>query len=181
MKETHPVISKAIENKIHLIRGEYVMLSHDLAELYAVEAKVLNQAVKRNIERFPDDFMFQLTQVEYSQILRSQIVTLRHGEFSKYLPFAFTEQGIAMLSSVLNSDRAVRINIEIMRVFVSFRKYLLSHKEILGKLAKIESKIELHDNKIETHGEVMKDILDLIRKMINQPPKTKNQIGFKKE
>ena len=102
------------------------MLSSDLAELYAVDTFRLNEAVKRNIRRFPDDFMFQITKEEYAKILTSQFAMLRHGEFSKYLPYAFTEQGIAMLSGVLNSDRAIIINIEIMRVFVSFRRYLLT-------------------------------------------------------
>ncbi|OGF56237.1 MAG: hypothetical protein A2452_13575 [Candidatus Firestonebacteria bacterium RIFOXYC2_FULL_39_67] len=180
MKEQHPIVSKAIENKIHLIRNEYVMLSSDLAELYAVETRILNEAVKRNIKRFPEDFMFQLTDEEVATMV-SQFAIPSRKYLGGYNPYAFTEQGIAMLSGVLNSDRAITINIEIMRVFVSFRRYLLTHKEILEKLAKIESKMELHDNKIETHGEVIKDIIGQIRRMIDSPSKPKKQIGFRKE
>ncbi|OGF50381.1 MAG: hypothetical protein A2231_02485 [Candidatus Firestonebacteria bacterium RIFOXYA2_FULL_40_8] len=151
MIEKHPIVLKAIESKIHLIRNEYVMLSSDLAELYAVETRILNEAVKRNIKRFPADFMFQLTDEEVATMV-SQFAIPSRKYLGGYNPYAFTEQGIAMLSGVLNSDRAITINIEIMRVFVSFRRYLLTHKEILEKLAKIESKMELHDNKIETHA-----------------------------
>lgn len=116
-----------IRSRIHTIRGKQVMLDKDLAELYGVETKVLNQAVKRNIERFPDDFMFQLNKDEW-EFLRSQIVTIKsgRGEHVKYLPFAFTEQGVAMLSGVLRSPIAVEVNIRIMRTFVAVRQYLAS-------------------------------------------------------
>lgn len=114
-----------LKNRIHVIRGQQVMLDKDLAELYGVEVKRLNEAVKRNIERFPEDFMFQLTVSEYDS-LRSQIATLKtgRGEHSKYLPYVFTEQGVAMLSSVLRSKTAIEVNIRIMRAFVAIRKYL---------------------------------------------------------
>ena len=118
-----------LKNKIHEIRGQQVMLDKDLAELYGVEVKRMNEAVKRNLKRFPPDFMFQLNKDEY-ELLRSQIATLKNsrGEHSKYMPYAFTEQGVAMLSGVLRSDTAIEVNIRIMRAFVAVRKYLASHK-----------------------------------------------------
>jgi hypothetical protein len=130
-----------IKNKIYEIRGHKVMLDFDLAELYETETKVLKQSVRRNLERFPDDFMFELTKTEL-YALRSQIVTLEtgRGRHSKYLPFAFTEQGVAMLSGILNSEKAVEINIAIMRAFVFLRNYALSHKDLTEKLKKMERK-----------------------------------------
>ena len=121
MDTTVPV--ERITSKIYLIRGMKVMLDRDLAELYGVETKVLKQAVRRNIKRFPEDFMFELTKSE-EKSLRSQIVTLKRGQHAKYLPFAFTEQGVAMLSSVLNSERAIEVNIQIMRAFTQLRQML---------------------------------------------------------
>jgi ORF6N domain len=135
-----------IEKAILLIRGQKVMLDQDLAELYSVPTKVLNQAVKRNLGRFPDDFMFQLTAKE-GAALRSQIVTLKRGQHRKYLPYAFTEQGVAMLSSVLNSDRAIEVNIAIMRAFVRLRKILATHKDLARKLDELERKLGDHDAK----------------------------------
>ena len=129
-----------ITNKIHIIRNQKVMLDYDLATLYEIETKVLKQSVKRNIERFPEDFMFELTESEYKS-LRSQIVTLEigRGKFSKYLPFAFTEQGVAMLSGVLKSEKAIKINIAIMRTFVILRNSLLNLEEITSKVKEIEN------------------------------------------
>jgi hypothetical protein len=128
-----------ISNKIHIIRNQKVMLDYDLALLYEIETKILKQAVRRNIIRFPDDFMIELTEEEYKS-LRSQIVTLEkgRGKHSKYLPFAFTEQGIAMLSSVLNSEKAININIAIMRTFVVLRNSLLNLEEITQRVSEIE-------------------------------------------
>ena len=122
-----------IQNKVHTLRGCKIMLDFDLAELYEIETKVLKQAVRRNIERFPDDFMFELTREEYLS-LRSQIVTLEKGKgrHAKYLPFAFTEQGVAMLSSVLNSYKAIQVNITIMRAFVSIRQHYILIQRNLG-------------------------------------------------
>lgn len=131
-----------ITNKIHFIRNQKVMLDYDLALLYEIETRVLKQAVRRNIIRFPDDFMFELTEDEYKS-LRSQIVTLEkgRGKHSKYLPFAFTEQGIAMLSSILNSEKAIKINIAIMRIFVLLRNSILSLEEISKKVEDIENQL----------------------------------------
>lgn len=130
-----------IQSRIYEIRGQRVMLDFDLAELYDVETRVLNQAVKRNIERFPADFMFQLDKNEWES-LRSQIVILKtgRGRHSKYLPLAFTEQGLAMLSGILNSQKAIEVNIAIMRAFVFIRQYALSHKDLTDKLKELENK-----------------------------------------
>lgn len=130
-----------IQKKIHEIRDQKVMLDYDLAELYETETRVLKQAVRRNIERFPEDFMFVLTREEYNG-LRSQFVTLEktRGNFSKFLPFAFTEQGVAMLSSVLNSKKAIEVNISIIRTFLMIRKSGMNYAELSIKLKEIEGK-----------------------------------------
>jgi hypothetical protein len=153
-----------IQRKIYEIRGHKVMLDFDLAEMYGTETKRLKEAVRRNIQRFPPDFMFELTRTEYTS-LRSQIVTsnatssLRtqfatlekgRGKYSKFNPFAFTEQGVAMLSSVLNSKQAVQVNIAIIRTFVLMRQYALSHKDLTDKLKKMEHKYKKKFTDIET-------------------------------
>jgi hypothetical protein len=133
-----------LQAKINEVRGQKVILDFDLSELYDVQTKVLNQAVKRNLQRFPEDFMFQLTENEY-EYLRSQIVTLNEngrGKHKKYLPFAFTEQGIAMLSGILNSEVAINVNIAIMRTFVMIRRFAIEHKELNSKLLEMEIKYE---------------------------------------
>jgi hypothetical protein len=171
MKALIPV--EIIERKILLIRGHKVMIDRDLAGLYGVETRVLNQAVRRNLDRFPDDFMFRLTKEE-SDSLRSQFVTLKNGRgrHSKYLPYVFTEQGVAMLSSVLNSDRAVHVNIEIMRAFVKLREMLASHKELARKLHALEKK---YDSQFRV-------VFDAIRELMKPPSKgSKKEIGFKRE
>jgi hypothetical protein len=131
-----------VQHKIYEIRNQKVMLDFDLSELYDVETKVLNQAVKRNIERFPVDFMFQITKSEFDS-LRSQFVTLENGkgQHSKYLPYAFTEQGLAMLSGILKSKKAIDVNISIMRAFVFLRQYALTHKDLTEKLNELEKNI----------------------------------------
>ena len=128
-----------IKNSIHEIRGKKVMLDMDLAKLYEVETRVLKQAVRRNMERFPEDFMFELTKDEWN-IIRSQLVMFKNGQgkFPKYLPFVFTEQGVAMLSAVLNSEYAVRISVKIMRAFVALRQWALNHQEISERLNTME-------------------------------------------
>ena len=131
-----------IERRILLLRGEKVMLDSDLAELYGVETKALNQAVKRNLDRFPADFMFQLSPKEAALISRSQIVTLKHGTNLKYRPHVFTEQGVAMLSSVLRSKRAVQVNIAIMRAFVQLRQMLATNANLSRKLEALEKKYD---------------------------------------
>jgi len=163
-----------IEKKIYLIRGHKVMLDSDLAELYKVETRTLIQAVKRNINRFPSDFMFQLNYQEVAS-LRSQIVTSKPGRGGRrYLPYVFTEQGVAMLSSVLNSERAIEVNIAIMRAFVKLREMLSSNKELAHKLAQLERKIEKHDDEIKL-------IFDAIRQLMTPPETKKMKIGFRRE
>jgi hypothetical protein len=159
-----------ITRAILLIRGQKVMLDEAPAALYEVEVKVLNQAVKRNADHFPDDFMFQLT-AEETAFLRSQFVTLEigRGHHRKYRPYAFTEQGVAMLSSVLRSKRAVRVNIEIMRAFVQLRQMLSSHADLARKLAALEKKYDAQ----------FKVVFDAIRELMTPPePPKKRRIGF---
>ena len=161
-----------ITNKIHIIRNQKVMLDYDLAALYEVETKALKQSVKRNIERFPEDFMFELIETEYKS-LRSQIVTLEigRGKYSKYLPFAFTEQGIAMLSGVLKSDKAIKINIAIMRTFVILRNSLLNLEEITSKVKEIENQFP----------EIYKILNYLMNKEdIKTEQEDRTKIGYKK-
>ncbi|MFH1619315.1 MAG: ORF6N domain-containing protein [bacterium] len=169
-----------IEQRIYLIRGQKVLLSVHLAELYRVEVRILVQAVKRNIERFPEDFMFQLSQAELDS-LRSQFVILKtarkkslRGRHVKYPPYAFTEQGVAMLSGVLNSKRAIQVNIAIMRAFVKLRHILSTHKELAAKLSQLENKIERHDADIHA-------VFEAIRQLMAPPEKPKKKIGFVSE
>ncbi|MDD5355397.1 MAG: ORF6N domain-containing protein [Candidatus Omnitrophica bacterium] len=159
-----------IATRIKELRGKKVMLDRDLAKLYGVPAKVLNQAVKRNIKRFPGDFMFQLSWEE-AESSRSQFVTLKQGKNIKYLPYAFTEQGVAMLSSVLNSERAIQVNILIMRAFTKLREILLTHKELAAKIDALEKKYAEHD-------ETIKVIFEAIKQLLEPPVKEKKIIGF---
>ncbi|PBQ30754.1 DNA-binding protein [Sphingobacteriaceae bacterium] len=161
-----------ISNQIYLIRDQKVMLDKDLAKLYEVDTKVLKQAVRRNPDRFPEDFMFELTKPE-SESLRSQFVTLKRGEHIKYLPMAFTEQGVAMLSSVLNSRRAILINIQIIRLFTKLRSMLSDNTEIRLEIEKIKKKINNHSKNIEL---VFKYLDELIEKKEN--PKPRKKIGY---
>ena len=160
--------AERIESRIFLLHGHKVMLSMHLAELYGVEPRALVQAVKRNIERFPEDFMFQLSEVEFEN-LKSQIVTSSWGGLRRAAPYAFTEQGVAMLSSVLRSKRAVRVNVEIMRTFVRLRRLLTSNVELARKLAALERKYDAQ----------FRVVFDAIRELMVPPqPKKKRPIGF---
>jgi phage regulator Rha-like protein len=150
-----PIPVERIEKAILLIRGEKVILDRTLAELYGVETKQLKRAVRRNIRRFPSDFMFELTKEEYDS-LRCQFGTLKRGQHSKYMPLAFTEQGVAMLSSVLNSKRAIEVNILIMRAFVKLRVMISSHKERLRKLEDMEKK---YDEQFRVVFEAIRDLM----------------------
>lgn len=156
---TNIVRQGIIEKKIFLIRGLNVMLDKDIAELYGVKTKSLNLAVKRNIDRFPYDFMFQLTKEEFVN-LRFQFETSRWGGI-RYLPYAFTEQGVAMLSSILNSKRAIQVNIGIMRIFVKIRRLVSANKGILNRFTQLEDKVQSHDKKIRTIFEVIHSPLDV--------------------
>ena len=154
-----------IQNKIYEIRGLRIMLDLDLAELYQVETRVLNQAVKRNIKRFPADFMFQLTPEEFSN-LKSQFVTSSWGGTRK-MPFAFTEQGLAMLSGLLNSDVAIKVNIAIMRTFVVLRKQLYDTKQITQELETVKTKLELLERNDEDNLEAINDLSEDMRREID--------------
>ena len=191
---------QVIQNKIYEIRGQRVMLDFDLAEIYQVETRALKQAVRRNIERFEgDDFMFELSDVEYSNLkerLRSQIVMLDidgRGRFPKYPPFAFTEIGVAMLSSVLRSETAIQANRAIMRAFVAMRNYITSATAVTAELAEIRAKLALLERNDEDNMEAVNDLSEDMRKELDniyqaiaalsvkpqqaQPPR--NPIGFK--
>ena len=169
MTNTDLIPNERIEKAIYLIRGEKVMLDHDLASLYGVETKVLNRAVKRNLRRFPLDFMFQLT-AEEADLLRCQIGTSNKGRGGRrYLPYVFTEQGVAMLSSVLNSERSILVNIEIMRAFVKLRQLLASNAELSRQLAELESK----------YDKQFKVVFDAIRQLTATPVRGRKEIGFR--
>ena len=182
-KEMMTMPDERIVGKIYFLRGKKVMFDRDLAVLYGVKTGNLNKAVKRNIDRFPEDFMFQLTKDEAALFLRfqfgtlkenlkSQFVTLKRGrgEHRKYLPYVFTEQGVAMLSSVLNSDRAIQVNIQIMRTFTKLREMLAGHKELLEKLEKMERKYDRR----------FKVVFDVIKKLLQNDRKDKTtEIGFR--
>ena len=159
-----------IQKSIFLIRGQKVLLDMDLAEFYGVETRSLIQALKRNIERFPSDFVFQLDQDEFDS-LRSQIVISKGKGGRRYLPYAFTEQGVAMLSSVLRSKRAIQVNVAIMRTFVKLREILLTHKELAHQLVDLERRLEDHDEQIQT-------IFEAIRQLMTPPAKPRKKIGF---
>lgn len=164
-KDTQVVPLERIADSIHVVRGQRVLLDFDLAALYGVETKVLLQAVRRNLERFPADFMFQLTSDEWAS-LRSQIVTSNVGRGGRrYAPGAFAEQGVAMLSSVLNSSRAIAVNIEIMRAFVRMRVLLASNKELAQKLTELERLVDCHDTMIVR---IMKQIHELMNVPVTQ-------------
>ncbi|HEY6364386.1 MAG TPA: ORF6N domain-containing protein [Candidatus Binatia bacterium] len=164
---TNVLPRERIERSIILLRGHKVMLDRDLAELYGVEVKQLKRQVKRNQDRFPADFMFELSREEYNA-LRSQFGTFKRGEHSKYLPYAFTEQGVSMLSSVLRSTRAVQVNIEIMRAFVRLRELMATHKDLVRRLNEMEKK---YDSQFRV-------VFDAIRELMTPPESKKRKIGF---
>lgn len=151
------VAIEVIASKILVIRGKKVMLDRDLAELYGVETRYLNRQVRRNIRRFPEDFLIELTRKEYREILRCQFVTLEIGRYSKYLPFAFTEQGVAMLSSVLNSERAIQVNIQIMRAFTQLRRMPLTNAGLKRKIEEMEKK---YDKQFAVVFQAIKQLLE---------------------
>jgi hypothetical protein len=165
---------QTIQTKIYEIRGYKVMLDFDLADLYETETKRLKEAVRRNIERFPNDFMFELAQEEFEN-LRTQIATSKSGG-NRYLPFAFTEQGVAMLASVLNSPKAIEVNIQIVRAFVLIRQYAISHKDLMEKMKEIEDK----------SNKKFKDVYEAINYLLKKDKeevehKNRNKIGFKRQ
>lgn len=187
---------ETIQSKIYEIRGQRVMLDFDLAELYQVETRTLKQAVRRNIERFPEDFMFEITETEYNYLknsLTSQIVISNERGGRRYMPFAFTEQGVAMLSSVLRSGTAIQVNIAIMRAFVAMRNYITTTTQITAELAEIRAKLALLERADLDNTEAVNDLSEDMRKeldiiyqaitalSIKNPKASKpiNPIGFK--
>ena len=181
------IIQERITRSIYFVRNQKVMMDSDLAEMYGVETKVLNQAVKRNLDRFPEDFMFKLSNEEWKDLqarieeqnedhsLRSQFVTLKNdrGRHRKYLPNVFTEQGVAMLSSVLNSKTAIQVNISIMRVFVKMREWAANHQGLIKRID------ELSQNQSE-HNELIRNMYQIIEEMVRPSLKERKEIGFKK-
>ena len=162
---------EVIINKIYFIRGHKVMLDRDLAELYGVETRRLKEQVRRNIERFPEHYMFELTKKE-SEASRSQNATLKRGENIKYLPYAFTEHGVLMLANVLKSGRAIQMSIRIIDIFVKLREMLLTHKDILLKLEQLEKHVSRNNKEIQMIFEALKQLLD--------PPQTpRKKIGYR--
>jgi len=172
MSKEVAIPDEIISSKIYLIRSTKVMLDSDLAELYGVETKVLKQQVRRNLESFPSDFMFELNKEEFVS-LRSQFVTSNQGG-NRYLPMAFTEHGVLMLSSVLKSKRARQVNIRIVRVYAKIRKMLLTHKDLLLKMNKLESKVINQDKSI-------KQVFDYLNRFIKENNNSKEAIGFKQK
>ena len=159
-----------VENKIFIIRGQKVIIDRDLAELYEVETKYLNRQVRRNIERFPEEFMFRLSKEEQQQLVTNchRFESMKH---STALPYAFTEHGVAMLSSVLKGDRAVKISIHIVKTFIRLREVILSHKELARSFKELEKRLGRHDQEISV-------IVDMIKRLISGPEKPKTKIGF---
>ncbi len=162
-----------ILSRIYVIRGEKVMLDRDLAELYGVETRVLKQAVKRNMERFPKDFMFEMTSKEIDGMVSQNVIPSK-SYFGGASPFCFTEQGVTMLSCILNSKTAIDVNIRIIRVFVKMREYALTHKEILVQLAKMEKEVKSNSKDIENIFAVLKELIEKDSK-----PQPRSRIGFK--
>jgi len=183
-------IIKSIQNRIYEIRGERVMFDRDLAVLYEIETKALNLAVKRNIKRFPKDFMFQLTKEEWddlrfqietlekSQSLRLQNETSKGRGGTRYLPYVFTEQGVAMLSGILNSDRAIKMNIAIMRAFVEVRRILVRENDLREQLKQIKERLGDHDAQLNQIYDAMENLLD--EKATQKKWEDRERIGFKR-
>jgi hypothetical protein len=172
MSQSLVISTKEIESKIYYIRSLKVMLDSDLAELYGVETRILNQAVTRNADRFPEDFMFQLTEKEWGN-LKSQNVVLTGWGGRRKLPNVFTEHGILMLSSVLNSERAIKVNIQIMRVYVRIRELMMAHKDIINRLDKVERKQDDQDNSIMLIFEYLKQFEESKQQQLEQAHRKK--------
>jgi len=169
--ENSIIRAEEIMSKIYYIRGQKVMLDKDLAEMYGTETKKLKQQVNRNLARFPETFMFELNNSE-NEALRSHFVTLKRGEHSKYLPYAFTEHGILMLANVIKSERAIAMSIKIIEVFVKFREMLSSHKDLLLKFEHLEKLVVQHDDDINA-------IFQALKQLIQQKNEPREPIGFK--
>jgi ORF6N domain len=166
-----------IVSKIYFIRDKKIMLDKDLAELYDVTTGNLNKAVKRNLKRFPEDFMFQLTEAEFKNLIFQSGTSSWGG--TRKMPYGFTEQGVAMLSGVLNSDRAIEVNIRIIRIFTKLREMLLTHKDILLKMEKVEKNMMQQDGKMKQYEKDIQIIFEALKQLLNPPQEPRKRIGFK--
>ncbi|CAN5590879.1 ORF6N domain-containing protein [soil metagenome] len=171
------IADEEIVNKIYFIRKQKIMLDKDLAELYNVTTGNLNKAVKRNLKRFPGDFMFQLTEAEFRNLIFQSGTSSWGG--TRKMPYGFTEQGVAMLSGVLNSDRAIEVNIRIIRIFTKLREMLLTHKDILIKLEKIEKELMKQDRRTVKNEDNIQLIFEALKQLLNPPQEPRKRIGFK--
>ena len=172
------VTQAEIISKIYIVRGEKVMIDSDLSEQYDVETKYLKRQVRRNINRFPEDFMFEITAEEYTD-LRSQIGTLKRGQHSKYPPMVFTEQGVAQLSGVINSERAIIVNIEIIRLFTKMKRLLMTHKDLILKVEKIEQSLKGQSHEIQVLFEYIKKLIE--GKEQKEEQESRKRIGYKRD
>jgi phage regulator Rha-like protein len=181
MANTIALAEEAIINKIYLIRGQKVMIDRDLAELYGVETKRLKEAVRRNMTRFPPDFMFEMNPQELEN-WRSQFATSKPDKKGlRYAPFCFTEQGVTMLSCILNTERAIAVNIRIIRVFTQMREMLLNHKDILVKIEQIEKQLLKQDTRLDDHEADVQAIFQVLKKLVEAPPEApRPRIGFRR-
>jgi hypothetical protein len=177
MSKAIVITDEAVISKIYLIRGKKVMPDEDLAEMYGVETRRLNEQIKRNIERFPKDFMFQLKAKEFAN-LKSQFATSRWGG-RRSLPFAFTEHGVLMLSSILNSQTAIQVNIKIMRVYTRLREMILTNKDILLKLGQIEKKLLFQEDRSNKMEDEMEVIFTALKQLLDPPQEPRRRIGYK--
>ena len=174
------ITDEVIISKIYFIRGQKIMLDRDLAKLYGVTTGNLNLAVKRNKDRFPDDFMFQLKKEEFQDSILQSAISKKQGRGGiRKLPYAFTEQGVSMLSSVLNSQTAIEVNIRIIRVFSKMREMLLTHKDILLKLEQIEKKMMKQDGKMKKYENDIRMIFEVLKELLNPPQEPRKRIGFR--
>jgi phage regulator Rha-like protein len=169
-----------ILNHIYMIRGQKVMLDRNHADMYGVETRVLNQSIKRNLNRFPQDFMFQLSEKEFKNLISQNVISSWGG--TRKMPYAFTEQGVAMLSSVLNSEIAIEVNIRIIRVFTKMREFASTHRDILMQLAKLEKEVISNNRHTERHSQDIENIFTVLKELIakDAKPTPRKRIGFRR-
>jgi hypothetical protein len=179
---TAVVEEQKILNRIYVIRGQKVMLDRDLAEMYGVETKVLKQSVKRNKERFPKDFMFEMTAPEFKKWRENASLSVGDKQGLRYAPFCFTEPGVTMLSCILNSATAIHVNIQIIRVFTKLREYALTNKDILMKLAQLEKEVNINNRNTERNSRDIENIFAVLKELIakDAKPHPRNKIGFRR-
>ena len=175
------VIEQKILNRIYVVRSEKIMLDRDLAELFGIETRVLKQAVKRNMKRFPKDFMFEMTATEFAKWKENAALSAADKQGLRYAPFCFTEQGVTMLSCILNSETAIEVNLRVVRVFVKMREYALTHKEILMQLAKLEKEVSVNNRNTEKNSKDIENIFMVLKELLakESKPAPRNKIGFK--